>query len=154
MTNVRTDATNQLGCRFSEEMVEENKKLLARIDSESILLEQEAKGSLYFYIDVHDADNPSKEELIDDPSALVPASNDLGIEIRNENKRHRWAAQAPQALKILELTTLYLNQKDSISSSIIGANAELKWWDEQGLENIIHLSRNKDKTEWQVARYI
>jgi hypothetical protein len=54
----------------------------------------------------------------------------------------------------LELTTLYLNQKDSISSSIIGANAELKWWDEQGLENIIHLSRNKDKTEWQVARYI
>ena len=45
MTNVRTDAPNQLGCRFSEEMVEENKKLLARIYSESILLAQEAKGS-------------------------------------------------------------------------------------------------------------
>ncbi len=33
-------------------------------------------------MDVCDADNPSKEELIDDPAALDCASQDLGIETR------------------------------------------------------------------------
>jgi hypothetical protein len=153
MTNDRPDAPNQFGCRLSEEMTEENKKLLAKIDSESILLAPEVKGSLYFYIDAHDTEHSSKEDLIDDPSALDPASNDLGIEIRNENKHHRWNAQILQALKILEFATIYLNQKNGISPSAFGVNVELKWRDEQGLENIIHLSRNKDKTEWQVIRH-
>ena len=153
MTNDRADAPNQFGCRLSEEMTEENKKLLAKIDSKSILLAPEVKGSIYFYINAHDAEHSSKEDLIDDPSALDPASNDLGIEIRNENKHHRWNAQIPQALKILEFAAIYLNQMNSPSSSIFGVNAELKWWDEQGLENIIHLSQNADKTEWQVTRY-
>ena len=153
MTNDRPDAPNQFGCRLSEEMTEENKKLLAKIDSKSILLAPEVKGSIYFYINAHDAEHSSKEDLIDDPSALDPASNDLGIEIRNENKHHRWNAQIPQALKILEFAAIYLNQRENPSSSIFGVNAELKWWDEQGLENIIHLSRNTDKTEWPVTRY-
>ena len=153
MTNDRPDAPNQFGCRLSEEMTEENKKLLAKIDSESILLAPEVKGSLYFYIDAHDTEHSSKEDLIDDPSALDPASNDLGIEIRNENKHHRWNAQILQVLKILEFATIYLNQKNGISPSAFGVNVELKWRDEQGLENIIHLSRNKDKTEWQVIRH-
>jgi len=153
MTNDRPDAPNQFGCRLSEEKTEENKKLLAKIDSESISLAPEVKGSIYFYIDAHDAEHSSKEDLIDDPSALDPASNDLGIEIRNENKHHRWNAQIPQALKILEFAAIYLNQRKSLSASIFGVNAELKWRDEQGLENIIHLSQNTDKTEWQVTRY-
>ena len=153
MTNDRADAPNQFGCRLSEEMTAENKKLLAKIDSESILLAPEVKGSIYFYIDAHDAEHSSKEDLIDDPSALDPASNDLGIEIRKENKHHRWNAQIPQALKILKFAAIYLNQRESLSASIFGVNAELKWRDEQGLENIIHLSRNTDKNEWQVTRY-
>ena len=48
---------------------------------------------------------------------------------------------------------MYLNQKNGISPSAFGVNVELKWRDEQDLENIIHLSRNNDKTEWQVIRH-
>ena len=153
MANDHPEAPKPLGCHLSEETIENNKKLLSKIDSKSILLASEVKGSLYFYVYVHDADNQSKEELIDDPSALDFASNDLGIEIRNENKHHRWVAQAPQALKILEFATIYLKQKNYDSSSNFGVNVELKWQDEQDQEVIIHLSQSKDNAEWRVARY-
>jgi hypothetical protein len=153
MANDHPEAPKPLGCHLSEETIENNKKLLSKIDSKSILLASEVKGSLYFYVDNHDADNQSKEELIDDPSALDSASNDLGIEIRNENKHHRWAAQAPQALKILEFATIYLNQKNHYSSSTFGVNVELKWQDERNLETIIHLAQSTDQTEWRVTRY-
>ena len=153
MANDHPDAPKPLSYRPSEETIEGNKKLLAKIDSKSLLLAPAVMGSLYFYIDSHDAGNPSKEELIDDPSALDSASSILGIEIRNENKHHRWAAQAPQALKILEFATIYLKQKNHGSSSTFGANVELKWQDEQDQETIIHLSQSKDNAEWQVSRY-
>ena len=83
MANDHPEVPKPLSYRLSEESIEENKKLLTQINSKSILLAPEVKGSLYFYIDSHDADNQSKEELIDDPSALDSVSNDLGIEIRN-----------------------------------------------------------------------
>jgi hypothetical protein len=126
-------------------------------------------GSLYFYIDSQDAGKPSKEELIDDPFALDLASTNLGIEIRNEDMHHRWVAQAPQALKILEFATIHLNQKNHDSSRIFGVNVELKWQDGQGKETIVHLwqsknnsnkdtsnedSADKNSSEWQVRRYI
>ena len=130
-------------------MTEEDKKLLAKIDGKSLSIETTVKGSIYFYIDAHDADNPHKEQLIDDPSALDSAGNHLGIEIRNENKHHRWAGQMPQALKILEFATAYLKQKNKTTTGFSGINAELKWLDELGLENIIHLSLSKDNREWQ-----
>ena len=153
MENAHPDAPEPLGYHLSEEMIEGNKKLLAKIDSKSLLLAPAVNGSLYFYIDAQDADNPSKEELIDDPSALDFASNNLDIEIRNENKHHRWIAQAPHALKILEFATIYLKQKNHGSSSTFGVNVELKWQDEQDQETIIHLSQSKDNAEWQVSRY-
>ena len=96
MANDHPEAPKPLGCHLSEETIENNKKLLSVIDSKSILLTSEVKGSLYFYVINHDADNQSKEELIDDPSALDSASNDLGIEIRNENKHHRWVLRHPK----------------------------------------------------------
>ena len=153
MANDQPDSPKQLGCHLSEETIEENKKLLAKIDCKSILLAPAVKGSLYFYSDAHDADNPSKEDLIDDPSALDSASNELGIEIRNEDKHHRWASQISEALKILEYATTYLKSKEHNSSSALGVNVELKWQDEQDLETILHLSRTKENTEWQVMRY-
>ena len=62
-------------------------------------------------------------------------------------------AQAPQALKILEFATIYLNQKNHHSSTSFGVNVELKWQDERNLETIIHLAQSKDQTEWRVTRY-
>ena len=153
MANDHPEVPRPLSYRLSEESSEENKKLLTQINSKSILLAPEVKGSLYFYIDPHDADNQSKEELIDDPSALDSVSNDLGIEIRNENKHHRWVAQAPHALKILEFATMHLNQKDHHSSGTFGVNVELKWQDEQDQETIIHLSQSKGQAEWRVTRF-
>ena len=153
MANDQADAPMPFGCRLSEETIEENKKLLAIIDSKSLLLAPAVKGSLYFYIDAHDADNPSKEELIDDPSALDSASNELGIEIRNENKHHRWVAQISQTLKILEFATINLSQKNYHSTSAFGVNVELKWQDERDQEIIIHLTQSKDQPGWQVTRY-
>jgi len=153
MANDHPEAPKPLGCRPSEQTQEEHKKLIAKIDNNSILLASAVKGSLYFYIDARNADNSSKEKLIDDPFALDYISNDLGIEIRNEDKHLRWVAQAPQALKILEFASLHLKQKNHNSPSI-GVNVELKWLDERYLEMIIHLSQNKDQAEWQVTRYI
>lgn len=153
MTNDQTDAPKPFGWRLSEETTEENKKLLAKIDSKSLLLTSTVNGSLYFHIDAHDTDNPSKEELIDDPSALDSASNELGIDIRNENKHHRWVAQMSQTLKILEFATINLSQKNYHSSSAFGVNVELKWQDECDQEIIIHLTQSKDQPEWQVTRY-
>jgi hypothetical protein len=153
MANDQPDAPMPFGCRLSEETIEENKKLLAKIDIKSLLLAPAVKGSLYFYIDAHDADNPSKEELIDDPSALDSASNELGIEIRNENKHHRWVAQISQTLKILEFATINLSQKNNHSISAFGVNVELKWQDERDQEIIIHLTQSKDQPGWQVTRY-
>ena len=151
MPNDLPHAANPLGSRLSKETIEENRKLLARINSKSLLLAPAVKGSLYFYIDTHGADNQSTEELIDDPSALDFASNELGIDIRNEDKHHRWIAQTPQALKILEFATIFLKQKNHDSSGNIGVNVELKWRDERDLETIIHLSQSKDNAEWQVT---
>ena len=153
MANDHPDAPKPIGCRPYEETIEENSKLLAKIDSKSLLLAPAVKGSLYFYISVHAADNPSKEELIDDPSALDSTSTELGIEIRNENKHHRWAAQAFHALQILEFAAKYLKKKNHNSSSIFGVNVELKWQDERDLETIIHLSQNQGNAEWQVTRH-
>ena len=153
MANDHPDAPKPIGCRLYEETIEENSKLLAKIDSKSLLLAPTVKGSLYFYIDVHSADNPSKEESIDDPSALDSTSIELDIEIRNDNKHHRWAAQILQALKILEFAAKYLKQKNHNSSSPFGVNVELKWQDERDLETIIHRSQNQGNAEWQVTRY-
>jgi hypothetical protein len=91
--------------------------------------------------------------LIDDPSALDSASNELGIDIRNENKHHRWVAQISQTLKILEFATINLSQKNYHSPSPFGVNFELKWQDECDREIIIHLTQSKDQPEWQVTRY-
>jgi len=153
MANDHPEVPKPLSYRLSEESIEESNELLAQINSKSILLAPEVKGSLYFYIDSHDADNQSKEELTDDPSALDSVSNDLGLEIRNENKHHRWVAHAPQALKILEFATMRLNQKNHHSSGTFGVNVELKWQDEQDQETIIHLSQSKGQTEWRVTRF-
>jgi hypothetical protein len=153
MTNDQTDAPKPFGCRLSEETTEENKKLLAKIDSKRLLSAPAVNGSLYFYSDAHNTDNPSKEELIDDPSALDSASKELGIEIRNENKHHRWVAQISQTLRILEFATIHLSQRNNHLSSDFGVNVELKWQDERDQEIIIHLTRSKDQPEWQVTRY-
>ena len=154
MANDHPDAPKPIGCRLHEETIEENSKLLAKIDSKrSLLLSPAIKGSLYFYIHVHSADNPSKEELIDDPSALDSTSIELDIEIRNENKHHRWVAQIFQALKVLEFAAKYLKQKNHNSSNPFGVNVELKWQDERDLETIIHLSQSHGNAEWQVTRH-
>jgi hypothetical protein len=153
MANDHPDTPKPTGCRLSEQTIQENSKLLAKIDSKSLLLADAVEGSLYFYINTKNADNPSKEELVDDPFALDFASNELGIEIRNEHKHHRWVAQASQALKILEFATNHLKHKNHHSSNTFGVNIELKWRDERDLETIIHLSQSKDYAEWQVARW-
>jgi hypothetical protein len=90
MANEQTDAPKQFGIHFSDEAAEANKQLLAKIDSNSISKASSIKGSIYFYKDIPSGDNFSKEELIHDPSALDAAINTLAIEIRHENKHHRW----------------------------------------------------------------
>jgi hypothetical protein len=151
--NDHPDAATQFGCRLSEEMTEEDKELLDKIDSESILNASIVKGSLYFYIIALGDKNQSKEELIDDPAALAATAKDLGIEINYENKHHRWIAQASHALKILAFAATHLSLNGNTSPTIHGINTELKWRDEKGFENIIHLTRSKDNTDWQVTRY-
>ena len=153
MANEHTDAPKQAGIHFSDEATGVNKQLLDKIDSKSISNASSIKGSIYFYSDVASEDNLGKEELIHDPSALDAAINTLGIEIRHENKHHRWDAQLPHALKILEFASMHLRQHDATSTGHIGVNAELKWKDEKDLENIIHLTQNMDNGDWQVSRY-
>ena len=151
--NDHPDVSKQFGCRLSEEMAEEDKEILAKIDSKSILKASIVKGSIYFYDIGLGDNNQSKEELIDDPAALAAAIKLLGIEIKYENKHHRWIAEISHALKILAFAATYLNQNSNASPGIYGINAELKWRDEKDFENIIHLTRSKDDTDWQVTRY-
>ena len=153
MANKHTDALKHFGIRFSDEATEANKQLLAKIDSESISRASLIKGSIYFYSNILGDANPSKEELIDDSSVLDVAIETLGIEIRYENKHHRWGAQLPHALKILEFAAMYLSRHNNASPDNIGINAELKWRDDQGLENIVHLTQDRDSVAWQVTRY-
>ena len=153
MANAQTDAPKQFGIHFSEEATEANKQLLAKIDSKSISKAASIKGSIYFYKDIPSGDNLSKEELIHDPSALDAAINTLEVEIRHENKHHRWDAPLPHALKILEFAAMHLRQNSDALPGNIGVNAELKWRDENDLEAIIHLTQGKDSVAWQVTRY-
>jgi hypothetical protein len=153
MTSQRPDSSSQFDNDRSKELTREHIKLLAKIESESMLNAPMVKGSIYFYIDTHGDGDLNREELIDDPSALDPVSNELGIEIRYESKHHRWIANHPQVLKILEFAATHLMQLNNQSSANFGINAELKWQGEQDLENIIHLTQSKDNPEWQVKRY-
>ena len=153
MANELTDGPKQAELHFSDAATDVNKQLLAKISSESLSRAPSIKGSIYFYLDAPGGDNLGKEELINDPSALAAASEILGIEIRHESKHHRWDAQLPHALKILEFAAIYLRQRNDASSGNMGVNAELKWNDEQGLENIIHLTQDRASVAWQVTRY-
>lgn len=146
-------APEQFDINLREKTIKENEELLAKINSDSILKAPLVRGSVYFYINTYNEDNQSNEELIDDPTALDTAIKDLGIEIRHENKHHRWVAQAPQALKVLEIAKIYLKQKNKALSDDFGINAELKWRDSKEAESIIHLMRNKDDNDWNVKRY-
>ena len=153
MANEHPDAPKQSAFHFSSEVTKANKQLLARIGSESISRAPSIKGSIYFYSGIPGDDSPGKEELINDPSALNSAIETLGIEIRYENKHHRWDAQLLHALKILEFAAMHLRQHSNASPGSIGVNAELKWQDEKDLENIIHLTQSMDNCDWQVSRY-
>ena len=95
MTSQRPDSSSQFDNDRSKELSREHKKLLAKIESESILNAPMVKGSIYFYVNTHGDGDLNREELIDDPSALGPVSNELGIEIRYESKHHRWIANPP-----------------------------------------------------------
>ena len=153
MANEHADGPKQAELQFSDAATDVNKQLLAKISSESLSRAPSIKGSIYFYLDAPGGDNPGKEELINDPSALAAASEILGIEIRHESKHHRWDAQLPHALKILEFAAMHLRRHNDASPGPMGVNAELKWSDEQGFENIIHLAQGRDNVAWQVTRY-
>ena len=151
--NEQPGAPKQLGSRLGEETIEEHMELLAKIGSDSIRKAAAIKGSIYFYINTYDDSRQSKEELIDDPTALDAASKNLAIEIKYENKHHRWVAQLPHALKILEFAAAHLKLNNNISPDNLGINTELKWRDKKDFENIIHLSQSKGNAEWQVSRF-
>ena len=146
-------APEQFGSRLVEETLLENKELLAKVGSNSILKAPAIKGSIYFYINTCSDGLHSKEELIDDPTALGAAIEYLAIEINYENKHHRWVAQLPQALKILEFAAARLKLNNNSLPDNLGINAELKWRDEKDFENIIHLTQSKGNAEWQVSRF-
>jgi len=146
-------APKQFSSHLGEETVEKNRELLAKIGSDSILKAPAIKGSIYFYINICGDVTQSKEELIDDPTALNAAIENLAIEIKYENQHHRWVAQLPQALKILEFAAEHLSLNNNILPDNIGINAELKWRDEKDFENIIHLTQSKVNAEWQVSRF-
>lgn len=151
--NEQPGAPKQFGSRLGEETVEEHRELLTKIGSDSILKAPVIKGSIYFYINICGDGTQSKEELIDDPTALNAAIKNLAIKIKYENKHHRWVAQLPQALKILEFAAEHLSLNNNITPDNLGINAELKWRDEKDFENIIHLTQSKGNTEWQVSRF-
>jgi len=154
MASTDPQASQQFGILFSDKATAENNKLLAKIGIESISKASSISGSIYFYTAIRGDNGLGKEELINDPTALDAAAETLGIEIRHENKHHRWAARLPHAFKILEFAATYLNQSNNIASVTIGVNAELKWRDDQDLESIIHLAQVKDGADWQVTRYL
>jgi hypothetical protein len=139
--------------RLSQETIEENKELLAKIGSDSILKAPAIKGSIYFYINTYNNGNQSKEELIDDPTALDAAIKNLAIEIKHENKHHRWVAQLPYTLIILEFAAARLRLKNNILPDNYGINAELKWRGDKDFEHIIHLTQSKGEYGWQVSRF-
>ena len=151
--NEQSGAPKQFGSSLSQETIEENKELLAKIGSDSILKASAIKGSIYFYANTYSNDNQGKEELIDDPTALDAAIKSLAIEIKHENKHHRWVSQLPHALKILEFAAAHLRLNANISPDDLGINAELKWHDDKDFENIIHLTQNKGNSDWQVSRF-
>ena len=151
--NEQPGAPKQFGSRLSQETIEENKELLAKIGSDSILKAPAIKGSIYFYINTCGNGNQSKEELIDDPTALDAAIKNLAIEVKHENKHHRWVAQLPYALKILEFAAAHLRLNNNISPDDLGINAELKWRDDKDFEHIIHLTQSKGNPGWQVSRF-
>jgi hypothetical protein len=151
--NEQPGAPKQFGSRLNDETVEEHRELLAKIGSDSILKAPEIKGSIYFYINICGDSTQSREKLIDDPTALNAAIKNLAIEIKYENKHHRWVSQPPQALKILEFAAEHLSLNNNITPDNIGVNVELKWRDEKDFENIIHLTQSKGNAEWQVSRF-
>jgi len=151
--NEQPGSPKQFGSRLGEETVEEHRELLAKIGSGGILKAPAIKGSIYFYINICGDGTQSKEELIDDPTALNAAIEHIAVEIKYENKHHRWVSQLPQALKILEFAAEHLDLNNNIMPDNIGVNAELKWRDEKDFENIIHLTQSKGNAEWQVSRF-
>jgi hypothetical protein len=153
LMNEQPGAPKQLGSRLGEETIEENKELLAKIGSNSILKAPAIKGSIYFYTNTCSDGNQSVEELIDDPTALDAAIKNLATEIKYESKHHRWVAQLPHSLKILEFAAERLRSNSNIPPDMLGINAELKWRDERDFENIIHLTQSKGDAEWQVSRF-
>ena len=138
----------------SSNMIQQYKNLFADIDCLSIFKAPIIKGSIYFGIYTCKDDGFSKEELTDDPSGLEAAISCTGIDINYHNKHHRWIANLLQSLIILEYAIMYINARNISSPGNNGVNAELKWFDEQDQEVIVHLSRNKDNNNWQTARYI
>ena len=151
--NEQPGSPKQFGSRLGEETVEEHRELLTKIGSDSILKAPAIKGSIYFYINICGDGTQSREELIDDPTALNAAIKNLAIEIKYENKHHRWVSQLPQALKILEFAAEHLSLNNNITPDNLGINVELKWRDEKDFENIIHLTQSKGNAEWQVSRF-
>ena len=151
--NEQPGAPKRFGSRLSQETIEENKELLAKIGSDSILKAPAIKGSIYFYINTYNNGNQSKEELIDDPTALDAAIKNLAIEIKHENKHHRWVAQLPYTLRILEFAAARLRLKNNILPDNYGINAELKWRGDKDFEHIIHLTQSKGEYGWQVSRF-
>jgi hypothetical protein len=135
-------------------MIQKYKNLFANIDCLSFFDAPIVRGSIYFYTYICNDDGFSKEELMDDQSVLDAASSCTGIEIKYQDKHHRWIAKLPQSLIILEYAVKYINISNTSSLGSIGVNAELKWFDEQDQEVIVHLSRNQDDINWQAARYI
>ena len=135
-------------------MIQQYRNLFASIGCLSIFNAPIVKGSIYFYTYTRKDNGLSEEELIDDQSVLDAASSCTGIEIKYQDKHHRWIAKLPQSLIILEYATKYINISNTSSLGSIGVNAELKWFDEQDQEVIVHLSRNQDDINWQAARYI
>ena len=97
--NEQPGAPKLLGRHIGEETIDENKELLAKIGSDSILKAPAIKGSIYFYVNSCSDGNQSKEELIDDPTALNAAIKNLSIEIKYENKHHRWGRPAAPRIK-------------------------------------------------------
>ncbi len=138
----------------SSNMIQQYKNLFADIDCLSVFKASILKGSIYFCIYTCKEDGLSKEELTDDPSGMIAAISCTGIDINYKDKHHRWTAKLPQSLIILEYATTYLNFKNVSSPGNNGVNAELRWFDEQDQEVIVHLLRNKDNINWQAARYI
>jgi hypothetical protein len=151
--NEQPGARERFGSRLDEETIEENRELLGKIGSDSISEAAKIKGSIYFHTNTCSDGQQNKEELIDAPTALDAAIKDLTIEIKYEHKHHRWAAQLPQALKILEFAAAHLRLNNNISPNNIGINAELRWRDEKDFEKIIHLTQSKGNDEWQVSRF-